>query len=389
MLEVVKYLKSDKTLDDLKSEFAIKYSFDEKRELVILNYDQIESPKTHPIVMECRSLILEVNTWEIISQAFYRFFNYGEANTNNFDFSNAVILEKIDGSLIHFFNYKDEWRMATRGIIDGNNKVGDFNITFKDLFDLALTSHPYLMNAITPTLNYTFELVSVYNKIVTSYKNTELYLINARNKKTGKELHRDELEIISDNIGCKIPKLYHLNNLNDIKESFKQLNSSDEGYVCVDYNTIICNTNFSRVKVKNPSYLALAHLKGKGSTNSSILTLIRKGEEEELISVFPEYKLLITNIKLYWEKYIIQFNEIYTIVIEYFNKEKTKDNKKEFALKIKNSIYAPILFSIYDNKCSSIKEYYDMMDKRSSEKLTSKKILEILNIKDIEYKLEE
>lgn len=390
MLEVVKYLKSGKSFEDLKLEFAIKYSFDANIELVILNYDQIESPKTHPIVMECRSLILEIDTLNVISQAFYRFFNYGEADTSNFNFSKAVALEKIDGSIIHLFNYKNVWRMATRGVIDGMNRVGDSNITFKELFDSAAEKYPTLYRDIEPNLNYIFELVSPANRIVTYYNSAELYLINIRDRNTGYEFPRESMETISRRMGCKIPKVYHLNNLTDIKESFNNLSSSDEGYVCVDYSVNpYCNTNFTRVKVKNPSYLALAHLKDKGSTNSSILTLIRKGEEEELLSVFPEYKPLVTNIKMYWEKYIIQFNEIYCFVGDYLNWEKSKDNKKEFALKIKKSIYAPILFSMYDNKCSGIKDYYSQMDKRSSEKLTSKKILEILNINDNEYKIEE
>jgi len=96
-LQVQTYLRSGKTLVDLKTELGIESR--EWEDLVILNYNQIESPKTHPIVQECRQLILRKNTWDIVFMSFQRFFNYGEnlEETKDFDFANAVALSKIDG----------------------------------------------------------------------------------------------------------------------------------------------------------------------------------------------------------------------------------------------------------------------------------------------------
>ena len=59
MLEVQKYLKSGKNIVDLESEFSIKTTFHPNLPLVILNYNQIESPKTETIVRECRALNLK------------------------------------------------------------------------------------------------------------------------------------------------------------------------------------------------------------------------------------------------------------------------------------------------------------------------------------------
>lgn len=96
-LNVQKYLRNGKTLADLELDLGIKSS--EYGNLVILNYSQIDSPKNHPIVMECRQLVLEKGTWNIIHMAMKRFFNYGEALelTADFDYSRAVALDKIDG----------------------------------------------------------------------------------------------------------------------------------------------------------------------------------------------------------------------------------------------------------------------------------------------------
>mgnify|MGYP001296035369 CR=1 FL=1 len=81
MLEVQKYLKN-KTLDDLNIEFGIKIKEHDELPLVILNYSMIDhgtiGNKTHPIVCECRGLVLEVGSWNIVARSFYRFFNFGE-----------------------------------------------------------------------------------------------------------------------------------------------------------------------------------------------------------------------------------------------------------------------------------------------------------------------
>ena len=75
MNNVQKYLK-DHTLDDLKEEFGINFKLYDDR--VILKYRVDSKPKYHPIVLECRGIILSFPDFEILSRGFDRFFNYGE-----------------------------------------------------------------------------------------------------------------------------------------------------------------------------------------------------------------------------------------------------------------------------------------------------------------------
>jgi tRNA splicing ligase len=47
--------------------------------LVVLNYNQINSPKLDPIVRECRGLILDRNSgYSVVARSFDWFWNYGE-----------------------------------------------------------------------------------------------------------------------------------------------------------------------------------------------------------------------------------------------------------------------------------------------------------------------
>lgn len=86
MLKVQEYLSDyaktlgpQGALNKLNEELAIRVATHEWLPLVILNYDQLDSPKTHPIVRECRGLVLEMETWKVVARAFERFFNLGEA----------------------------------------------------------------------------------------------------------------------------------------------------------------------------------------------------------------------------------------------------------------------------------------------------------------------
>ena len=81
--------------DKLTEEFGIRVKRYPAENMVVLNYDQIESPKYEPIARECRSLVLNYQG-DVVSRSFDRFFNYGEGECE-VDFSNAVALEKVGG----------------------------------------------------------------------------------------------------------------------------------------------------------------------------------------------------------------------------------------------------------------------------------------------------
>lgn len=104
MLSVQRLLRDGRTLDDLNKLYGIDATHSETDPLVILNYDQIESPKTHPVVRECRGLVLEKDTWNVVARAFTRFFNYGETDCQ-FDWSKFTATTKEDGSLLLLYRY--------------------------------------------------------------------------------------------------------------------------------------------------------------------------------------------------------------------------------------------------------------------------------------------
>ena len=158
MLNVQKFLK-EQTIEELTKEpYNLKIKDYIEEGLVVLNYSQIDSPKNDPIIAECRGLILNRITYDIVARSFDRFFNYGEGELNTtHNIMDAKVLEKIDGSLITVYYWNNKWNVATRGMAfaEGLNAFGN---TYRSVFDKAFD-----INKLTDEMKdfcFTFELIS-------------------------------------------------------------------------------------------------------------------------------------------------------------------------------------------------------------------------------------
>lgn len=118
-LNTQQYLRSGKTPEDLKEELGINFKRHTKYpNLISFKYNQIESPRNHPIVNECRGLILnEESNWDVVSFPFCRFFNAEEGHAAEIDWNTAVVQEKLDGC----FSYETVIRLWGGGTL----KIGE------------------------------------------------------------------------------------------------------------------------------------------------------------------------------------------------------------------------------------------------------------------------
>ena len=103
-LEVVKYLRSGKPLASLAgAPYHLKIQ--ERDNLVLLKYSQIESDFNIKICRECRGIILDKRTWEPVCFPFTKFFNMGEPYDDTVD-GKLHVYQKIDGSLAKVCSWK-------------------------------------------------------------------------------------------------------------------------------------------------------------------------------------------------------------------------------------------------------------------------------------------
>ena len=316
-MEIIKYLNAstEQSMEDvlvkLEEDLGIKSSSNpDYPELVVLNYSQINSPKTHPIVMECRSLVLEfkeLGNWLVVSRSFDRFLNYGETETG-YNVTELTGYDKIDGSLIGlFYHDKYGWLYRTKSMIMPECRINDLYVTWDDVIEDALrndvldyindkpgSTHTWLDMSCT----YILELTSVYNRIVTKYESTSMYLLAVRNNDSGKYCAAYYCDAAAHYWGWNRPSAYTFSTMSECADSAAALPDLQEGYVMYDsHGEPAC-------KMKNPAYVAAHHLRGEdGITPKRVINLIEDNELDEYLSTFPEDAALMA-------PYIRAYNDI-------------------------------------------------------------------------------
>ena len=331
-MRVLKYLENN-PLENLVEEYAIKCK-EYDNGLVVLNYDQINSPKFHPIVMECRGLIIDINSLSPVSRTFNRFFNLNENPKDVFDPDSLIrVEEKADGSLMSVYWHDNKWNVASRGNAYAEGKTAT-GLTFEEIFLNTIgKSLDVFMKDQFKNESYTFEMCSIHNKVVKFYEEPVVYLLNSTVLQTGKERDSDTLDHIAETLGVKRPILYNLE-MDNIIKSFKDFPATEEGYVLIDKNG-------NRVKVKNPAYVNLHHLKGNGEiTPKRITDVVFNGETEEVLKYFPEYENIFYP---YQEAYDRMVRDIKYVFHEL---DQLNLDQKNYALKAITYPYSSILFSL-------------------------------------------
>lgn len=365
MLNVQEYLQSGKTLEELSSELGIKVTKHETLPLVILNYDQIESPKTHPIVMECRALVLEVGTWDVVARAFPRFFNLGEAPdiTGRFDWTDFSANSKEDGSLILLYNYKGQWMVNTRGTF-GEGEMFPGGPSWKTFFlDVVFQgASPDCCNM--HHLTTVFELCSSFNKVVREYRTPTAYITAAFNIH-GMEFSPERVRgFFPLNDSVKIPQRFYFGNVADVESFVADLETSDPTFEGV----VLCDCNGIRIKVKNKKYLTLHKMKGNGNLflKKNLLPWVLDGDTAELLTYYPEAKPMVDSLEAELKVHFSTLGKIFEDV-------KNVVDQKTFALYITKENPTPFNGILFRMKKENRMTYDDLVsDFRASEDLILK-----------------
>jgi len=259
-LAIQKYLKSGKTLTDLKQEYHIDSIINNELDVVVFNYTPL-TPLNTEIGKEARALFLQLKTWNVVGKSIGGFLDIHnkdiKSTLDTFNWDNAKAYNKYDGCLIVLYFYKDEWRLGTRFSTDGKCNVfspnsGESKIHWINVFKNTLVEYGMQWEDFTNLLDehkyYTFELCTPWNRNTVIYPNSLIKLLAIV----------DSLTLLEDSINepkLKVfePEFETVNKLEDVHFLISKNDDplDNEGYVVVD-------KNFNRVKVKNPKYDALS-----------------------------------------------------------------------------------------------------------------------------------
>lgn len=287
--------------ESLHKDYGIRIKKEDN--LAIFSYN-VECDFRDPIVQEARGIIIDYEKNEVVCWPFRKFGNYNESYADNIDWNNAVVLEKVDGSIIKlWYNHKSQsWQFSTNGMINADNATTDAysGIYYGDVIRQANNYNDIPFDKLDKDYTYIFELVSPQTRVVIKYDEISLYHLGTRSNITGEEFNVD--------IGIKKPKSYQINSLEGCIKAALELNKeaseddevSNEGFVVVD-------KNWNRVKVKSPDYIMMHRLKhndgiSKKDCVSTILYMQKDVERicqanQSLVHIFKYYDFKLSELK--------------------------------------------------------------------------------------------
>ena len=361
MLAIQKYI-AKYGIDKAVLDFKLKTREYESK--ILLKYDQLVSPTLMalPEMQDCRGLVLEKGTWKVMSLAFRKFFNSQEGNAAKIDWNTASVLEKLDGTLIQvYWDWNEnKWFAGTTGTAEGegevNNKMGT---TFNDLFwDTVNNKYSFNDCLLDKDHVYVFELTTPYNIVVKPHGESSATILTIRNRETLVELSGKDLEMAVISLGLPLVKKFDLNakDVGALLRTFEGMPWSEEGYVVVD-------AEFNRVKIKNPAYLAVHHLKGK-TAEHNILTIVKTNEIEEFASTFPERREELYKLKENYDKLTAKLNMVWDELKARRPKNITKEEQKKYAIAVfevckahEVENFTGLYFGLGQYKVASVEEF--------------------------------
>lgn len=219
------------------------------------------------ITLKCRGLIMDINTNEILARPFDKFFNYSELQ-ESLPEGQPEATVKLDGSLGISYRFNGRVCWATRGSFTSPQaqvaqKIWDtkYNIDIPDNITLLA------------------EIISPETRVVVNYDFTDLVLVGARDRHTGRDYCHDELSDIAAWIGMPVVQRVDLD-LEQALATAKTLDHQHEGFV-------LRWPNGFRVKIKGGQYLQVFRIVYGLNTKTAAKAWI-DGTLDDLIASVPE-----------------------------------------------------------------------------------------------------
>ena len=336
-------LTRDQALDMLTTELGIAVKRYPEDNIALLDYCQLDSPKTHPVVIECRSLIVSLDTSEVVSRKLDRFFNAGEAPAyyHDFDLSRSVVLNKEDGSLIgiYYNPHTALWEISTRGMAkaEGPHPLGEGTFREAVIVALGLRDEAHFQETMARfddavdarTYTFVMEYCSHRNMIVTPYNQDQMFLL-AVTTEYGEwnPLHLYWWTDCFEDYGiAATPARTHplLGSMDELIAAANQLTGMAEGFVVYD------PVSGKRAKVKGATYLVAHGLRGNNPlpTRKNLLELVFDGNASEFVAYFPVWKDMVDAIEQEVQAFTATLNTAYS-------EHKHITDQKQFALAVKD-----------------------------------------------------
>lgn len=251
----------------------------DKGDYIVIDYAYVEGDSfDDPIRKECRGLIFDKETGDILRRPLEKFDNYGQSfSQDHCDFEqDHIVTDKRDGSMIAPFMNKGKIRFGTRAGITEHAEKAERHLT--DKLNVALACL-IVNNDFTPI----FEWTSPENRIVLDYREDELRLLRIRHIETGEYIPWEDVEKWADQMGIKT-----VDRFNGVKVSDEWIaQQKAEGLGIEGFVVFFPHTSFS-VKIKTDEYTQMHRAVSYFERENMVLPIILDNQYDDLLPALSE-----------------------------------------------------------------------------------------------------
>jgi RNA ligase len=297
---------------------------------------------------ECRGLIFNTETGNLISHPYHKFFNAGEKEETQLHKINLyephVVLEKLDGSMIRPIPTPEGFRLGTKaGITD---VAMNAEVFVADKPHYARFIHKCLLINVNPI----FEWCSRKNRVVIDYPEDNLILTAMRYNDTGFYLDYEVMKNYAD--AWSIPVVQAVDGLavQNIELFVKQVREweTEEGVVVRFDNGHMC-------KVKADDYVLRHKSKDSISQEKNVLQTILDDAVDDLVPLLAPDDA--ERLQRFQNAFWACLEDVACDLADLFVTGNTKyPDKKDFAVEFVQKIlipkYAPIMYAMKAGKGS-------------------------------------
>lgn len=337
-------------------------TFVQKENLLLVKYNKSGLFFGYNNLYNCtRGKVLDLNTLNIVSYPFDKFFNLNEEKETNIDrvlelLSRArytSVMDKLDGSLISVTKYNEDLLITTNGALD--------NEFIKIAKDMINKKYPKLKKYCMPKHTYIFELIHPYSRVIVDYgEREELILVGIRDLNTNKLFKYEDVYREANRLNLNVVEVYENEDIKTLLLNGTALNiPNKEGWVL----RIITDTEDIMVKLKLDEYADMHKFVLTNISPATIFDMMQKDMFDDAISKIKNPCNKELALKVY-EDILLVFSLIEESLTKNIN-----DLTKKFDVNRENMITS--LKSIKDSDLlnkrivlvnyihSNLKDYYD------------------------------
>lgn len=250
-------------------------------DLFLVKYDKSSSQMDNENVLTCRGLVGSISKNEIVCLPPIKSLelnNFVEQFNKNF-----TIEEFIDGTMINLFHYNG-WHISTRSNIGANCRW----YSKKHFSELFNESNNIDFDLLDTSIFYTFVLQHPENRIVTTYNEASITLVQAGKIENSEVITLDIFEI-AKKYNFNVPNQFEFNNLNDLNIFIEKQNFEFQG--------VVLKNGLQRTKIRNHNYNYAKSLRGN-TKNMKFLYfyLTQQHFLDEYLRFYPENKELFEDL---------------------------------------------------------------------------------------------